>query len=138
MTLVAVRNSLAARLGRIQGVRVYPTPPESAPELPAAIIQPGQPLAEYGGTLGGGDVTFRFTVLLLTRSGDDEEAWTELAGYVAPSGPGSVKAQVEDAAGVPAGADWFRVARATEGGRVSYRNGAYWGVSFQVLAYVSG
>ena len=138
MTLVAARDGLAGRLATLTGLRVYSLPPETTPELPAAIIQPGQPLAEYDGTLAGDDVTFRFTVLLLTGSGDDEQAWQEVAGYVAPSGAGSVKAAVESASGADAGVDWFRVVRAVEGGRVTYRKATYWGVTFQVQAYVSG
>ena len=136
MSLVAARDGLAGRLATLSELRVYPVAPETVPELPAAIIQPGQPLAEYGGTLAGKDVIYRFTVLLLTRSGDDDEAWEAMAGYAAPSGAGSVKAAVESAAAT--GADWFRVARATEGGRVTYRKGTYWGVTFLALAYVGG
>ena len=42
MTITAVRDELAARLGAIGGLRVYPYPPDSVSELPAAIIQPGR------------------------------------------------------------------------------------------------
>ena len=84
MSLVAVRDELAKRLGALDGLRVYSVPPDTVPQLPAAVIQPGQPLAEYGRTLSGGDVTYTFTVLLLTQSGDDEQAWQDLAAYVAP------------------------------------------------------
>ena len=142
MTLVEARDELAKRLGSLAGLRVYPLPPEGAPELPAAIIRPGQPLAEYGGTLGGGDVAFNFVALLLTGSGDDAQAWNELAGYLAPAGKGSVKAAVETAASGGGsgsnGVDWLRVARAADGGRVVYNGTDYWGVSFEVRAYVSG
>ena len=138
MTLVAVRNGLAERLSTLEGLRVYGVPPETAPELPAIIIQPGQPLAEYGRTLGGGDVVYNFRVLALAASGDDGEAWEEVAAYVAPSGPGSVKATVEAASGGGSGADWWRVVRATEGGRINYGKASCWGVVFEVQAYVGG
>ena len=137
MSLVAVRDELAKRLGALDGLRVYPVPPDTVPQLPAAVIQPGQPLAEYGRTLSGGDVTYTFAVLLLTRSGDDEQAWRDLAACVAPTGSSSFKAAVETATGASP-PDWFRVLRATEGGPVTYRNGAYWGATFQIQAYVGG
>ena len=137
MSLIAVRDELAKRLAALDGLRVYPVPPDTVPQLPAAIIQPGQPLAEYGRTLSGGDVTYTFAVLLLTQSGDDQQAWQDLAAYLSPTGSGSVKAAVETPAGASP-ADWFRVLRATEGGRVAYRKADYWGAAFQVQAYVGG
>ena len=148
MSLVEVRKELAARLGQLGDLRVYGEPLGVLPELPAAIIRPGQPLAEYGGTLAGNDVTFNFEVLLLTRSGDGGEAWAELAAYVAPTGAGSLKAAVDTPSDANAnantnsntrsGADWYRVVRATEGGRVTYGKVNYWGVSFQVQVYLGG
>ena len=136
MSLVEVRNELANRLAALEGLRVYPVPPESAPELPAAIIQPGQLLAEYARTLSGGDVAYNFEVLLLTRSADGEQAWEELAGYLSPTASGSVKAAVESGAG--GDVDWFRLVQATHGGPVTYRKSGYWGVTCHVQAYVSG
>ncbi|MDE2940174.1 MAG: hypothetical protein OXR67_14860 [Chloroflexota bacterium] len=139
MSLVAVRDELAKRLATLDGLRVYPVPPDTVSELPAAVIQPGQPLAEYGRTLSGGDVTYTFAVLLLTQSGDDEQAWQDLAAYLSPSGSSSVKAAVETSTGPnPGPADWLRVQRATEGGHVTYRKNAYWGATFHVRAYVGG
>lgn len=137
MSLVAVRDELAKRLGTLDGLRVYPVPPDTVPELPAAIIQTGQPLAEYGRTLSGRDVTYTFAVLLLTKSGDDEQAWEELAAYLAPTGSGSVKATVETPTQTGP-ADWYRVLRATEGGPVTYRKTGYWGAAFHVQACVGG
>ncbi len=140
MSLIAVRDELAKRLATLDGLRVYPVPPDTVPQLPAAIIQPGQPLAEYGRTLSGGDVTYAFAVLLLTQSGDDEQAWRDLAARLAPTGPpqaDSVKAAVETPVNTGP-ADWFRVLRATEGGPITYRKTTYWGATFQVQAYVGG
>ena len=136
MSFVEVRNELAKRLTTLDWLRAYSVPPEMAPELPGAIIQPGQPLAEYDLTMAGKDVLYNFAVLLLTRSGDSEQAWEELAGYLSPSGTGSLKTAVES--GVGGEADWFRVEEATEGGRVFYNKVGYWGVTFHVKAYVAG
>ncbi len=137
MSLVAVRDELAQRLAALDGLRVYPVPPDTLQQLPAAIIQPGQPLAEYGRTLAGGDVTYTFAVLLLAKSGDDDQAWQELAAYLASTGSDSVKAAVETPTGASP-ADWFRVLRATEGGRVTYHKVNYWGATFHVQACVGG
>jgi len=137
MSLVSVRDELVKRLDTLDGLRVYPVPPDTVSQLPAAIIQLGQPLAEYGHTLSGGDVTYHFAVLLLDQSGDDEQAWRDVAAYLAPTGGGSVRAAVATATG-SSPADWFRVLRATEGGRVTYRKESYWGVTFHVQACVGG
>ena len=140
MSFVEVRNELAKRLAALEGLRVYSAPPgateRAAPELPAAIIQPGQPLAEYDLTLAGKDVRYNFAVLVLTGSADPEQAWAELAGYLSPSGAGSLKAAVEGGTGGKA--DWFRVGQATEGGKGGYGKDGCWGVTFQVQAYVGG
>ena len=139
MSLVAVRDELAKRLATLNGLRVYSVPPradeQAALQLPAAIIQPGQPLAEYDLTLAGKDVLYNFAVLVLTGSADPEQAWDELAGYLSPAGAGSFKAAVEGGSG--GGADWFRVGQATEGGKVGYGKGGCWGVTFQVRAGVT-
>ena len=86
MTITAVRGELAARLGAIGGLRVYPYPPDSVSELPAAIIQPEEPLVEYDRTMGGSDASYRFSALLLTQSADEAQAWKELETYLNPSG----------------------------------------------------
>ena len=155
MSLIEVRSELERRLSTVAGLRVYALPPESVTELPAAIIQPGQPLAEYDRTMAGGSVSYNFAVLVLTRSGDDAEAWKELAAYVAPAGPDSIKAAVEKAgleeagleegrlekegtAGKRSGVDWFRVVQAEGGGRTLYNKAAHWGVTFQVQGSTGG
>lgn len=140
MSLIDVRNELEQRLAAIVGLRVYNLPPESVAELPAAIIQPGQPLVEYDRTMAGGRVIFNFAVLLLTGSGDDAEAWKDLAAYVAPAGPNSVKAAVEteSSAGESGGVDWLRVVQAEGGGRTLYNKAAHWGVTFQVQGCSGG
>ena len=139
MTITAVRDELASRLGAIGGLRVYPYPPDSVSELPAAIIQPGEPLVEYDRTMGGSDASYRFSALLLAQSADEAQAWKELETYLNPSGAGSIKAAVEEETTVRAGgADWFRVVRATGAGRVTYNRVAYWGVTFLIQSYSGG
>ncbi len=146
MSVNEVRDELARRLEQgLAGVRVYRYPPEGMPELPAAIIQPGEPLAEYHRVIGADDVCYRFAVLLLTGSADGEQAWDAAAAYVSPAGFGSAAAAMEGSADAAAAklkgsgpADWFRVIRAGNAGRVVYQRAAYWGVTFLVQAYVGG
>ncbi len=138
MTLAIARKELAKRLAAVGGLRVYLTPPDTSPELPAAIIQPGQPLVEYDRTLAGSNTAYNFTVLLLTRSGDDFQAWEELAGYLAPTGAGSLKAAVDTGANSDSGVDWLRLVRVGEGGPIVYHRVSYWGAACQVQAHVSG
>ena len=136
MTLTDVRQGLAQRLESIGGLRVYPSPPDAAPELPAAIITPGDPLADYDQAMGGADVRYSFQVLLLVNSADEAQAWADLEPYVSPTGAASVKAAVDGSLG--GNADWARVSRASGAGRVSYHRASYWGVTFQVEVYRSG
>ncbi|MYC29846.1 MAG: hypothetical protein F4X65_07135 [Chloroflexi bacterium] len=140
MSLIDLRNELEKRLSAIDGLRVYALPPESVTELPAAIIQPGQPLAEYDRTMAGPRVSYNLAVLLLTGSGDDTEAWKDLAGYVAPVGPLSIKEalETESLEGKRNGADWLRVVQAEGGGRTLYNKAAYWGVTFLVQGSSGG
>ena len=140
MSLIDVRSEMERRLSAIDGLRVYALPPESVTELPAAIIQPGQPLAEYDRTMADGRVRYNLAVLLLTGSGDDAEAWKELAGYVAPTGPDSIRAAVEtgSAEEEPSGVDWLRVVQAEGGGRTLYNKAAYWSVTFHVQGSSGG
>ena len=136
MSLSDIRNGLAQRLDSISGLRVYPTPPDALPELPAAIITPGDPLARYDQVMQGADVRYSFQVLLLVNSADEAQAWADLEPYISPSGAASVKAAVDGSLG--GNADWARVTRASGGGKVGYHRASYWGVTFQVEVYRSG
>lgn len=136
MTVKSVRDELAHRLETIGGLRVYRQPPDTPPELPAAIIQPGEPLAEYDRVAGAADVSYRFSVLLLARSADTAQAWEEVAACVNPAGDRSVKRAVEGAPAV--NADWFRVVRAGAAVPVTCCRVPCWGVTFLIEAYASG
>jgi hypothetical protein len=136
MTLAAVRDGLVTRLNTISGLRVYETPPDSVPELPAAIVTQGEPFASYDQVMGAADVRYSFEVLLLVRSADDAQAWADLEPYLSPAGASSVKAAVDGTLG--GNADWARVTRLPSAGRVTYRRASYWGATFQVEVYESG
>ena len=134
--MTAVRDGLATRLQTISGLRVYESPPDSVPELPAAIVMAGDPFASYDRLIGAADVSYSFAVLLLVRSADEVQAEADLEPYISPTGASSVKAAVDGTLG--GNADWARVLRSQSAGRVTFHQTRYWGVTFQVEAYESG
>jgi hypothetical protein len=136
MTLTAVRDGLVTRLNTISGLRVYETPPAVVQEFPAAILTQREPFASYDQVIGGPDVRYSFEVLVLVRSGDEGQAFSELEAYVSPAGASSVKAAVDG--DLDGNADWARVVQAPSVGRVTYQRVAYWGATFRVDVYESG
>ena len=136
MSLTAVRDGLVTRLGVISGLRVYETPPAVVQEFPAAILTQREPFASYDQVMGAADVRYSFEVLLLVRSGDEDQALADLEPYVSPSGASSVKAAIDGDLG--GNADWARVVQAPSVGRVTYQRTAYWGATFKVDVYESG
>ncbi len=136
MSIIAARDGLATQLNTIAGLRVYEFPPEAAPELPAAIILQGEPFASYGHSIGAPDVKLLFEALLLVRSGDRGEAWSELEPFLESTGASSVKAAVDGTLG--GSADWARVTRVIKAGPVIHNRASYWGATFQIEVYQSG
>ena len=136
MTLAAVRDGLVTRLSSISGLRVYEVSPDSAPQLPAAIITQGEPLATYDQVIGATDVRYSFQIMLLVNSAAEDQAWADLEPYVDPTGASSVKAAVDGTLG--GNADWARVGQAGKAGRVTVNRTPYWGVTFPVEVYESG
>ena len=136
MSIVAARDGLAAQLNTIAGLRVYELPPEAAPELPAAIILQGEPFASYGNSLGAPDVKLLFEALVLVRSGDGGQAWSELEPFLESTGASSVKAAVDGDLG--GSADWARVTRVIQAGPMIHNRASYWGATFRIEIYQSG
>ena len=136
MSIIAARDGLATQLNTIAGLRVYEIPPEAAPELPAALILQGEPFASYGHTMGAPDVKLFFEVLVLVRSGDQEQAWAELEPFLASAGASSVRTVVDGNLG--GNADWARVTRVVKTGPVIHNRASYWGATFQIQVYQSG
>lgn len=95
-----------------------------------------EPFASYDQVMGAADVRYSFEVLLLVRSGDEEQALAEVEPYVSPTGASSVKVAIDGNLG--GNADWARVVQAPLVGRVTYQRTAYWGATFKVDAYESG
>ena len=77
-----------------------------------------------------------FEALVLVRSGDREQAWSELEPFLESTGASSVKAAVDGALG--GSADWARVTRVIKAGPVIHNRTSYWGATFQVEVYQSG
>ena len=136
MTLSAVRDGLVARLNTISGLRVYEVDLEGALELPAAVVDQGQPFIKYDRMMGAEDVFYSFEVSLLLASAQGEQAWASLEPYLNPTGVSSVKAAVDGTLG--GNSDWARVVRVEKAGQVTYKHGSYWGATLQVEVYESG
>lgn len=136
MSVTAVRNGLATRLGTISGLRVYTVPPDLVQELPAAVVTAGEPFLSYDQLVRGADVRYSFKVLLLVASADEAQAWADLEPYLSATGASSVKAAVDGNLG--GSADWARVVRSPSVGRVACGQGVYWGATFHMEAYESG
>lgn len=136
MTLSAVRDGLVTRLDTISGLRVYEVDLEGALELPAAVVDQGDPFIKYDRMIGAADVCYSFEVLLLVASAQGEQAWAVLEPYLNPTGVSSVKAAVDGTLG--GNADWARVVRVEKAGKVTYNRLAYWGATLQIEVYVSG
>ena len=136
MSIAAARDGLVTQLNTINGLRVYELPPEAAPEFPAAILLQGEPFASYGHILGAPDVKLLFEALVLVRSGDRVQAWSELEPFLESTGVSSVKAAVDGTLGGTA--DWARVTRVTKAGPVTHNRAAYWGATFQIEVCQSG
>ena len=137
MSIIAARDGLATQLNTIAGLRVYEFPPEAAPELPAAIILQGEPFASYGHSIGAPDVKLFFQALVLVRSGDGGQAWSELEPFLESTGVSSVKAAVDGTLG--GSADWARVTRVIKAGPVIHNraSGEFLCLSYQVISRVN-
>lgn len=136
MSLTEIRDGLVTRLNTISGLRVYETPPAAVQEFPAAILTQRGPFAGYDRVMGAADVRYSFEVLVLVRSGDEDQALSDLEPYVTPTGASSIKAAVDGNLG--GNADWARVVQAPSVGRVTYQRAVYWGATFKVDVYQSG
>jgi hypothetical protein len=136
MSLSAVRQGLVDRLGSIDGLRVYETPPPPAPEFPAVVLNQAEPFAAYDQAMGSADVRYYFQVLLLVSSADEAQALADLEPYVSPTGASSVKTAVDGDLG--GSADWARVVGVAAAGRITHHRASYWGAVFRVEVYVSG
>jgi hypothetical protein len=93
MDIEAVMDELAERLASIPDLRVYAWSPGTATP-PAAIV--GYPTEyRFDDTYQRGLDTMSVPVVVLVGRTTDRTARTALAGYVAGSGPASVKATLE-------------------------------------------
>lgn len=107
-TLTQIRDGLAANLAGISGLQVAkyvlsnPTPPV-AEFLPAAI--------DYDKTMQRGSDQWTITIRVLVGNVSDIGAQKRLDTFLAPSGAGSIKAQVQSDRTLGGTVDTLRVTR---------------------------
>jgi len=105
MNLADVMDEVAARLGAVDGLRVFPYPADHV-SPPAAIVSYPETYT-FDETYGRGMDRMTLPVVVVVGKPTDRSSRDRLAAYVAGSGPGSVKAAVE--AGDGAAFDTVRV-----------------------------
>ena len=110
-TLEELTAALKVRLATIDRLRAYAVEP-ATPSPPAAWPFLRQPAATYSTDFDGG-MTWFFSIYVVVGAASDQHAQNNLMPYLAPTGPKSVKATLEDGPLTdPAGdrvADWVVV-----------------------------
>lgn len=82
-----VRTALAdAIAGAVPGMKPFPLIPDSI-TLPAVVVQPGSPFADYSRRFGGGTALYRLEPILLVGRTAEISAQKKLDGWVSPTGP---------------------------------------------------
>lgn len=110
MDLIAVMAGLATRLETIDGVRVYPYPPDKV-AVPAALISWPDGI-DYDQTFAGGADMTTIPVFVLIEPGQARIRVGELTPYTARTGAQSVKAAIQADPTLGGAAKTVRVTRA--------------------------
>lgn len=119
-TAADIREALGVALMSIDGLTVHDHPRPQVSALPAVVIFPGEPLAEFDSTFANGSHEWNFELLVvLSRGGDDEINFDTLDAFTAPTGPGSIKGAIEADDTLGGVVHYARVQRARSYGTVS-------------------
>ena len=106
MTIKAIRDTLAAAIDDITGLKVYATVPLTPNEFPCVIIKPGD--SKYDDTLSGdgftsqrsGEDRLPFELwVLLAIPGSADEGQDSLDDYLEPTGSSSIRQKVNAVSG---------------------------------------
>jgi hypothetical protein len=127
----AIRDGLKTRLATIVGLNAYDTVPGTL-TVPAAIVEPDEPVIVFDSTMGRGSDDLYFTVLVLVQIGTVRAAQDALDAYLAGSGTGSVKAAVEGDMSLGGVVSFARVARADGYATYKFNGVDYAGVRFRI------
>lgn len=133
MSLATIRAGLAVRLETIDGLRVYPYPPDSISELPCAYILPKG--GDYDTTFDHG-IRYDFeVVLLLAKGADVKYAQLNIDNYINRTGAKSVYAAIDGESTLGGSCDVCRVARFSEYGGLEYAGTVFLGCKWALEIY---
>jgi hypothetical protein len=127
----AIRDGLKTNLATITGLRAYDTVPGDL-AVPAAVVEPDEPVISYDSTFARGSDELYFSVLVLVQIGTVRGAQDNLDAYLAGSGSGSIKAAVESDERLGGIVSYVRVTRADGYGTYEFNGIKYAGVRFRI------
>jgi hypothetical protein len=130
-SISAVRDGLQTRLASISGMHAYDLVP-GAIQLPAAIVEPDEPVILFDSTMGRGSDELFFSVLLLALEGTLRTGQDKLDAYLATSGADSVKAAIEGDPTLGGIVSFAHVTSAEGYGEYTFNELSYVGVKFKV------
>lgn len=132
-TITEIRDAVAAKLSTIEGLRVHARVPESI-AVPAAIVAPDSgTFLTYDSTMSGDSDDYTFIITLLVSRASERAGQVKLDGYLARSGPASVKAAIEaDGADLDGVVDSVSVTEARNHSSILFADISYLGCEFVV------
>jgi hypothetical protein len=129
----AIRAGLKTRLATSSTfIQVSATVPDTV-SPPAAIVQPGSPVAEYHQAFGNGLERFIFNVLILAQRFDEEANQTLLDGFL--SGSGAIRALIEADVTLGGTCSTCQVVSANSYGLVDINDTPFLGCEYSVEVY---
>jgi len=129
----AIRSGLKTRLATSSTfIQVAATVPDTV-SVPAAIVQPGSPVAEYHQAFNNGLELFVFNILVLAQRFDEEANQTLLDGFL--SGSGSIRALIEGDVTLGGTCSTCQVVSANTYGLVDINDTPFLGCEYSVEVY---
>ena len=129
----AIRSGLKTRLATSSTfIQVAATVPDTV-SVPAAIVQPSSPVAEYHQAFNNGLERFVFNILVLAQRFDEEANQTLLDGFL--SGSGSIRALIEGDVTLGGTCSTCQVVSANTYGLVDINDTPFLGCEYSVEVY---
>lgn len=132
----ALRDGLKTRLATISGLRAHDTMPEQL-NPPAAVVG-GPERIEFDSTFARGADRYLIPIRLFASRADARAGQDLLDGYLAASGPTSVKAAIEGDGTLGGVAHTTRVTEARNYGKYTVADVEFLGVEFLVEIIAAG
>lgn len=131
----AMRTELAARLKNVEGLRgVAEVPSELMP--PMGFIKPAS--IGFDATMGRGSDAVEFKLYILVSKTWSRATQKQLDGFLAGSGPTSVKAAIEEGNTLDGVVDWVRVVSLDDYGPIDFGDLSYLGAELTVEVMAHG